>query len=154
MLKNGPVVHTEGSSLGLKDGDNLNALSYGQDPITRPPDKIPLYFSVDRVAVGLPGSDVHDQAKPGVEEAAGDVYTTLPPFGSNSLFIDEPQLGLTSEFFGDDLDALELDSEPNPYTYFSIDSLSATNFAMEGLDDDILVSKADGSFKTYAGTLI
>jgi PEP-CTERM motif len=151
VLESGPVVHTQGSSLGLQDDffsgvyDNLNALSYGQDPIMNP-----LFFSVDRVAVGLPGSDVHSQALPGVEEAAGDVYTTLPPSGSNSLYIDEEQLGLMPGFFGDDLDALELDSEPNPYTYFSIDSLSATNFAMGGLDDDILVSKADGSFKTYA----
>ncbi len=152
VLKTGPVVHTEGSSLGLQDDffsgvyDNLNALSYGQDPI-----KNPLFFSVDRVAVGLPGSDVHDQAKSGVEEAAGDVYTTLPPFGSNSLFIDEQQLGLMPGFFGDDLDALELDTEPNPWTYFSIDSLSATNgFGTGGLDDDILFSDGTGSFQIFA----
>jgi PEP-CTERM motif len=150
VLETGPVVHTEGSSLGLQDDfssgffDNLNALSYGQDPIMNP-----LFFSVDRVAVGLPGSDVHDQA--GVADAAGDVYTTLPPSGSNSLFIDEQQLGLTPGFFGDDLDALELDSEPNPWTYFSIDSLSVTNgFGTGGLDDDILFSDGTGSFQIFA----
>ena len=152
VLKTGPVVHTEGLSLGLKDNffsgdfDNLNALSYGQDPIMNP-----LFFSVDRVAVGLPGSDVYSQAQPGVEEAAGDVYTTLPPFGSNSLFIDEQQLGLTPGFFGDDLDALELDSEPNPWTYFSIDSLSATNgYGAGDLANDILISDGSGGFGIFA----
>lgn len=146
VLVAGPTVHTQGRDLGLQDDffsgfyDNLNALSYGQDPIMNP-----LFFSVDRVAVGLPGSDVHDQAKPGVEEAAGDVYTTLPPFGSNSLFIDEQQLGLIPGFFGDDLDALELDSEPNPYTYFSVDYLSAT------VDwTDIWVSTGNGDIEQYA----
>ncbi|MBW2737459.1 MAG: PEP-CTERM sorting domain-containing protein [Deltaproteobacteria bacterium] len=152
VLVAGPSVHTQGRDLGLQDDffsgfyDNLNALSYGQDPITNP-----LFFSVDRVAVGLPGTAVNSQAQPGVEEAAGDVYTTLPPFGSNNLFIDEQQLGLTPVFFGDDLDALELDTEPIPYTYFSIDSLSASNgFGTGGLDDDILFSDGTGSFQIFA----
>jgi PEP-CTERM motif len=146
VLVAGPTVHTQGRDLGLKDDffngiyDNLNALSYGQDPIMNP-----LFFSVDRVAVGLPGSDVHDQAKPGVAEAAGDVYTTLPPSGSNSLYIDEEQLGLMPGFFGDDLDALELDSEPNPYTYFSVDYLSVT------VDwTDIWVSTGNEDIEQYA----
>jgi len=144
VLKKGPVVYTQGRDLGLQDDffsgfyDNLNALSYGQDPIMNP-----LFFSVDRVAVGLPGSDVHSQAQPGVEEAHGDVYTTLP--GSNRLFIDEQQLGLIPSFFGDDLDALELYSEPNPYTYFSVDFLSVT------VDwTDIWVSTGSGDIGQYA----
>lgn len=147
VLKAGPSVYTQGSSLGLKDDffggvfDNLNALSYGQDPIMNP-----LFFSVDRVAVGLPGSDVHSQAQPGVEEAAGDVYRALLPNGSNSLYIDEEQLGLTPAFFGDDLDALELDSEPG-HTYFSIDSLSASNgFGMGTLANDIFIDNIHNFF--------
>jgi PEP-CTERM motif len=146
VLVSGPALHTPGTALGLIDDffsgvfDNLNALSYGQDPI-----KNPLYFSVDRVAVGLPGSDVNAQAQPGVEEAAGDVYRTLPPSGDNKLVIDEQQLGLIPGFFGDDLDALELDSEPMPFTYFSVDFLSPT-----GDFTDILISTGNGIFGTFA----
>lgn len=156
VLKTGPVIHTQGTSLGLQDNffggifDNLNALSYGQDPILGP-----LFFSVDRVAVGLPGTDVNAQAQPGVEEAHGDVYTALPPSGSNSLFIDEQQLGLTPGFFGDDIDALELDTEPMSFTYFSIDFLSTTNFSSTDpfgnpIANDILISSGGGSFGFFA----
>jgi hypothetical protein len=147
----GPTIFTPAINLGLKDKppgevDNLDALSYGKDPIENP-----LYFSVDRVAIGLPGSAVNGQAKPGSEEAAGDVYKTLPPSGSNQLFIDEEKLKLTPGFFGDDLDALELDSLPTPFTYFSIDKLSATNgFGTGNLADDILISIGNGSFGTFA----
>src|SRR5688572_9038621 len=80
ILQPGPSVYRHGTSLGLQDGffggvfDNLDALSYGRDPIVNP-----LFFSVDRVAVGLPGSAVNSQAAPGSEEAAGDVYRALPP---------------------------------------------------------------------------
>jgi hypothetical protein len=157
VLIPGPAVHTQGTSLGLVDDfffglfDNLNALSYGQDPIERSPLMNTLYFSVDRVTVGLPGTDVHSQAQPGVEEAHGDVYRALPPFGSNRLVIDEEELGLTPGFFGDDVDALELDTEPSPYTYFSIDSLSATNgFGTFDFANDILISAGGSSFDTFA----
>ena len=125
---NGPVVVKQGRDMGLKDDfyngnfDNLDAVSKGDD---YPPWKY-LYFSVDRVSVGLPGSDVYDQAQPGVEEAAGDIYRT-PPYGSNKLVIDEEQLGLKSGFFGDDLDALDWTSDVSSPLYFSIDELSASN---------------------------
>src|SRR4051794_20398397 len=124
---NGPVVFIQGSSLGLKDNffggvfDNLDALSNGTDPIRNP-----LFFSVDRVAVGLPGTAVFDQARPGVASAAGDVYQALPPFGSNSLVINETQLRLKPGFFGDDVNALEFDLRRNDPKYFSIDALSAS----------------------------
>jgi len=146
VLKTGPVIHTQGTALGLIDDffggffDNLNALSYGQDSIMNP-----LYFSVDRVAVGLPGTDVNAQAQPGVEEAHGDVYKALPPFSDNTLFIDEEDLGLTPGFFGDNIDALELDTEPMPFTYFSVDFLSPT-----GDFTDILISPGDGTFSVFA----
>lgn len=124
----GPTVFIQGSSLGLQDDffngvyDNLDALSFGKDPITSP-----VYFSVDRLAVGLPGSAVNTQAQPGVESAAGDVYRALPPLGSNVLAINEGSLGLIPGFFGDDLDGLELDTKDTSRTYFSIDSLSFSN---------------------------
>lgn len=138
----GPIVFTQGRTLGLQDDffggnfDNLDALSYGQDPIIKP-----VYFSVDRVAVGLPGSAVYDQAKPGVESAAGDVYRALPPFGSNSLYINESGLGLIPGFFGDDLDALELDTQDTSRTYFSMDSLSVNNgFGTVNFANDIFLN--------------
>jgi hypothetical protein len=140
VLTPGPAVFIQGSSLGLQDSfftgvfDNLEALSFGKDPIRNP-----LFFSVDRVAVGLPGTAVFLQAQPGVEEAHGDVYVSLPPFGSNALVIDEEQLGLTPGFFGDDLDGLELDTNP-PHVYFSIDALSASNgFGVGNLANDIFI---------------
>ena len=63
VLVNGPGVNVHGTSLGLTDGfatglfDNLNALSGGRDSISTP-----LLFSVDRVAVGLPGSAVNTES--------------------------------------------------------------------------------------------
>lgn len=159
VLIPGPQVHTHGANLGLMDGfldgffDNLNALSYGQDPISK---LLPLFFSVDRIAVGAPGSDVNAEARPGVESAHGDVYTTFPlgsNLGTNRLLIQEVQLGLRSGFFGDDLNGLDLDAEPKPFTYFSIDSLSVSNgnaCGKGGDAADILVSKEDGTCKIYA----
>lgn len=152
VLRRGPVIFTPGTALGLLDGfangvfDNLDALSYGQDPIRNP-----LYFSVDRVAVGVAGTDVFDQAAPALAEAAGDVFVSLPPAGDNLLFIDEEALGLTPGFFGDDLDALEIDTLPAPWTYFSIDRLSATNgFGAGTLANDILISPGNGAFGIFA----
>jgi hypothetical protein len=156
ILETGPKVFIEGRDLGLEDDffngyfDNLNALSYGRDPIWNP-----LYFSVDRVAIGLPGTDVNSQAQPD-GEAAGDVYITLPPFGSNKRVIDEQDLGLKPGFIdpngngtdGDDLDALDLDTPLNPeFVFFSVDFLSFPHLDNR---NDILVSKRDGNFRIYA----
>lgn len=155
VLKAGPVVFQQGKGLTLQDGfysgifDNLNALSYGQDPVTRTPPgaDLPIYFSVDRVAVGQPGTAVNIEASPGSEEAAGDVFVTPLPqvAGTNFQYIDEEQLGLMQGFFGDDLDALELDTRPSPYYYFSVDSLSVS------LDwTDLWASTGKGDIFQYA----
>lgn len=152
VLRKGPVVYIQGRGLGLQDAfftgvyDNLADFSFGRDPI-----QDPLYFSVDRVAIGVPGSAVFAQARPGVESAAGDVYRALPPIANNALFINETTLGLAPGFFGDDIDGLELDTQPTPYTYFAIDRLSATNgFGAGTLASDILVSPGNGQFGIYA----
>ena len=152
VLSAGPTVHTHGTALGLQDSfftgffDALDALSYGRDPLITP-----LYFSVDRVAVGTPGSAVNMEAAPGVEEAHGDVFRALPPLGSNVQRIDEEALGLVPGFFGDAINALELDSRPRPYTYFSIDALSASNnFGNGTLANDILISVGNGVFGLFA----
>ena len=155
VLRTGPAVLQQGTGLALQDDffsgffDNLNALSYGQDPVTRPPPgrDLPIYFSVDRVAVGVPGSAVHTEAAPGSEEAAGDVFVTSFPgvSGTNNQFIDEEALGLVPGFFGDDLDALELDSYASPYYYFSVDGLSLS------LDwTDLWAGTGNGTVYQYA----
>lgn len=140
VLKSGPVVYIDGTTLGLKnnllggDFEVLNAISYGKDPITEE-----LYFSVDRVAVGKPSTAVHSEAAPGSEEASGDVFVTDAQNnpGNNQQFIDDQDLGLLQGFFGDDLDALELDTD-KPHTYFAIDLLSSSNgFGTNGLANDI-----------------
>jgi hypothetical protein len=140
VLEGGPAVHTEGSSLGLADDllggdfDELDALSFGRDPIDAT-----VFFSVDRLSLGLSGTPVHAAALPGVEEAHGDVFVS-PPSGSNLLVTDEALLGLIAGFFGDELDALDLDPD-GPLLYFSIDSLSASNgFGAGSLADDILLA--------------
>lgn len=155
VLRTGPTVFQQGTGLGLQDDffsgvfDNLNALSYGQDPVTRPPPgkDLPIYFSVDRVAVGLSNTDVNTEAQPGNEEASGDVFVTQFPggAGTNHQFIDEEELGLIPGFFGDDLDALELDTKPSPYFYFSVDGLSVS------LDwTDLWASTGAGDVVQYA----
>jgi hypothetical protein len=153
VLVTGPTVYTHGTDLGLYDDffvgefDVLNALSYGRDPIIWP-----LYFSVDRVAVGLPGTAVFEEALPGNEEASGDVFYSRgsPAEMQNYQFIDEEQLGLVPGFFGDDLDAVDLDQEPSPWYYFSIDQLSRTNGYGTGcVTSDILASIGGGGWGTY-----
>jgi hypothetical protein len=152
VLSPGPAVQMHGLSLGLQDDffngffDNLDALSFGRDPL-----RGPIYFSVDRVAVGVAGTAVHAEAAPGVEEAHGDVFVSLPPAGTSVRFIDEETLGPLPGFFGDDLDALELDTLDRQFTYFSIDALSASNgFGASGRAGDILVSSGNGSFGVFA----
>lgn len=140
-----PEVFIEGIGLGLQHDvvgglfDNLNALSWGLDPLRTPEGDFdpsllePILFSVDRVAVGLPGTAVFNEALPGNEEAAGDVFSANPLSnpGFNQQFIDETTLGLIEGFFGDDLDGLEVHGPPAP-TYFSIDAQSITNITLGG----------------------
>jgi hypothetical protein len=127
ILIPGPDVLIQGRTLGLRDRfslgdfDNLDAFSFGLDLLTTP------VFSVDRVAVGRPGSAVFSEAQPSVADAAGDVYMALPPVQSNVRVNDEEGWGLQPGFFGDDVDGIELNSDPGAGIYFSIDDLSASN---------------------------
>lgn len=124
ILAPGPEIGIQGAELGLLKGDypdDLNALSFGRDPIREP-----LYFSVDRVSAGVPGTGVNNLAQPGVEAASGSVFLSERD-GSNKLAIRDKSLGLMSGFFGDDLDALEIDTRHYDHIYFSIDFLSGSN---------------------------
>jgi len=157
VLSPGPVVDIQGRGLGLQDNfsggvfDSLADFSFGKDPIN----KDQLYFSVDRVSVGLPGTAVFKQAAPGIASAAEDVFLALPAAHSNTLFINGATLGLTGGFFGDDIDGLTLNSKPTPNTYFAIGRLSASNnFGNGTLASDLLVSAGNGHFAVYATNMM
>jgi hypothetical protein len=85
ILESGPFIRTEGWTLGLQEDffggvfDNLDALSFGRDLVPVEPRSTRVWFSVDRVAVGSAGTDVHAEAAPGFEDAAGDIFAALPP---------------------------------------------------------------------------
>ena len=152
ILTAGPVVRTPGTAFGLLDGlgagvfDNLADFSHGNERIVGP-----LYFSVDRVAAGLPGTAVFARALPGVEAAAADIYQSVPPFGTNLLTLPGNALGLQAGPFGqsDDIDGLTFDQ--GPLTYFAIDRFSATNgFGAADLQNDILFSNGGGGFGIFA----
>lgn len=131
----GPTVATEGAALGLNSMDDLNGLSFGTDPVAGP---LTVYFSVDRVAVGVSGTDVAFEAQPGVESASGDVYSSLGR-GDNNRVVDEVDLGLDTGFFGDDLNGLDLQGT-GAFLYFSISFFSASNdFGASGRANDVLI---------------
>ena len=80
--------------LGYKE---LDALSYGGDPLDRPLpyDKISHVFSVDEFAIGLPGSAVRFEGALGAMEASADTFIqakialpTPPIPGSNAPWTD------------------------------------------------------------------
>jgi hypothetical protein len=139
VLTPGPKVFSLRSSLGLSADDSFGDFSFGNDPIS-----LSLYFSVDRVAVGLPGSDVYVNSAAG--GANGSVYQTLPASGSNSMYLPSPTLGITGGLFGDDVHGLSL----MPYTgdiYFTLEPGSAR---LEGRSAaDIFLNSVNNVFATH-----
>jgi hypothetical protein len=123
----------------------LDALSYGKDPLDTPfPKSVqPHYvFSVDEFAVGLPGTDLRREGALGTQEASADTFITPPkpvlPVsntpGSNYFFTDgngEPNVN--------DMPGVGL-IEPNPPslgTGFGLDegdNLDALDFDTSILD--------------------
>lgn len=150
VLLPGPTLAIPGSALGLNSSfpagpyDNLDALSTGNDPIVPA-----LFFSVDRLALGQPGTAVRSQADPSSDAAADIFFSALN--GQNSLSVDGPTLGLTPGLLGDDIDALAFET-PSPLTrvYFSVDSLSLTNGNQAS---SILSSTGTGSWTLFSDAL-
>ena len=158
ILVRGPAVKTQGTALGMQDNfgagefDNLNDFSYGKDVVRRAPRSSTLWFAVDRVAVGAPGSSVNVRARPDGPGAAGSIFVSLPPLASNDLHISHTSLGLAGGFFGDAIDGLELDSLPTGFSYFAIDALSFSNdFGAGTLASTIQVSRGNGVMGLFAG---
>jgi hypothetical protein len=104
------VVVIPDQNLGIQVPGNvdLDAVTYQYEPIT-------LFFSVERAAVGAPGTAVAGQAAVG--QAAGDIYTTNLA-GANTLVYNQDVLSLSPNIPAgqlyvpppqiDDLDALDL----------------------------------------------
>lgn len=118
--------------IGLYPQEEVDALSWGKDVVLPPADvmegaEIEFYFSVDTLAVGIPGvwpPNVFTEAP----RAAGDIYFAWPPiwpYGNNHLGVPEIILGLNPGNPTDDLDAMTFLEEgmPDPGlpVYFSVD---------------------------------
>lgn len=151
VLAAGPAVRLSASSLGLRDNyaqgdyDNLNALSYGRDPIANP-----LYFSVYRLAIGLPGSAVN--ADSGAVDVGRHVYVAQPSGFTNQRVIHGDALGLAPGFFGDDMDALDLDPPAaGGNVYFTIDSFSSSNTG--SMANDIFLNNISNVFASGESTM-
>lgn len=138
LLVAGPEVHVTRANLGLTAGDNVDALSLGYDVVSR---NDIIYFSVDRDAVGLPGTAVAAQAAN--QDAAADIFVTvtLPvdgegvyssPRGDNALHVNQHRFGLNGVAGdADNLDAYSMeefdfnsDRIPDLATFFSLDAAS------------------------------
>ena len=139
-----------GGTFGLVPGDNIISLSYGLDSGNI------LQFSVDPLAIGLPGTDVNFEAL--LDEAAGDIFKSVEfdDFGSypsyalspanpppNELYRDDLELGLQAPApgvilpFEDDLDALEESDTGDPFWGVDVDGDGAVDpgkFAFFSLD--------------------
>ncbi|HEY3244119.1 MAG TPA: PEP-CTERM sorting domain-containing protein, partial [Phycisphaerae bacterium] len=92
---------------------NIDAGSNGREQIyllQQSGSGIGFYFSVDRVAVGMPNTAVFQESAPPNESAAADIYQA--GFGTNTLYRQETALGLHPGFFGDDIDAMQIVPDP------------------------------------------
>jgi hypothetical protein len=90
-----------GGSIGREPIDlYLNGLRDFQD----------IYFSVDRLALGLAGSPVAMLAAPPGSSPGADVFV-LRGTGRVELFTPAEALGLGGSFFGDDIDGLQIRSD-------------------------------------------
>jgi hypothetical protein len=125
--------------VGLVRGDILTPFSFGNDPIVSD-----LYFTVDREAVGAPGSDVAHFSDPAGEGGAnGSIYFSTNHSGTNELYAYGADLGLNPGFFGDDITGLSvLPLIDNVYFALSVGSPTLTRLGLSPAD--ILVSGPAG----------
>src|SRR5580704_15623405 len=124
---------------GLAAGDVIGDFSFGSDPITSN-----LYFTVDRQAIGAPGSAVADLSDPAINGGAnGDIFYSAGGSGTNSLNTYGTNLGLTPGFFGDDITGLSLLPQSNN-VYFSLSPGSPTLATLGLSPADIIMSGPNG----------
>ncbi|MCA9243542.1 MAG: S8/S53 family peptidase [Phycisphaerales bacterium] len=164
-------VSLDAASTGFEH--DIDAGSIGREDVPRIiAQEVPLYFSVDRVAVGGSGTPIQFAAQPGVESAHGDLYATFGA-GTHSPYREEIALGLSTGFFGDDVDALQVagvggsDSvdTTSPYPYWALwrDSArvgEAATISAGGADadgftaDDIALGSTPGNQLIFASGVI
>ncbi len=166
------LIQVWAQSIGLLNAEEVDALSWGNDLVLLPAEvgggaDIEFFFSVDTLAVGIPGAwppDVFTEAP----FAAGDIYFAWPrpwPYGGNHLGVPELILGLNDLMPVDDLDAmtfLETDQvEPGTPVYFSVDrvtcgiagtatAVQCANPAPPAQASDVFLSFADGTNLLFA----
>ncbi len=160
ISRNGVVASwLSGADLGLErdpggfGGDNLNALSFGWDPIRRF-GQSQVHFSVDPGAQGVPGSDVAQQVQNEGAGFVGGIFQSQPPADSNVLFRSTEQVGLTrgpsAPFETEDINALSLVG-PSSNVYFSIDFGSPTVDPTSGLlSSNIFLNDVNNVFAAYS----
>ena len=120
-----PVVVTPGAALGLAPFDNVNALSSGKDQVIGASGQV--FFSVDRLSLGDPGTGVEAEVLGGPLGQAPDVFRTSVGAFTNALHLDNTTVPLMDGFFGDDIDALNEVVAPDGMDFFSIDFFSPSN---------------------------
>jgi len=165
-----PIVAIPATNLGLVNADEIDALSYGTDTISRNAEH-PLFFSVREGASGIRGSAVEQEASCGPGEVGGDEFAVPVP-GHNRLYYDENGtpcggggaarhgLGLAP---GEELDALtheppttvdtDGDRFPDKPVYFSLapGSPTLTTFGYNPGDILVAVSTTQGlNLKLFA----
>jgi hypothetical protein len=161
-----PTLLIAKESLGLTDGDDIDALSVGEDFLISRFMTFPR-FSVDRASMGVAGSAVRVENTCSPSEAHGDEFG-LKPFGPgdnpctgsgpNYLCADEngSPCGLLAPKIGlrvcDDLDAIDevLPMRTDSRIYFSLTPDSPTLAALGAGPADILVTTVGGMPSVYA----
>jgi hypothetical protein len=178
VLRLGATASIPLENLLLDPNDNLNALSYGLDPIDDPQSLPGVAFSVDPISEGRPNSGVNQEFTKVPPEATGDEFVSFMR-GVNQQLVDEQILGLqpgSQQNLEDDLDALDNhppsfadfneDEIPDRNVFFSVDGtspvvgtpmLSSGLLVVPGLTasaDDILVKPPGGPLQIYADGVV
>jgi hypothetical protein len=171
ILHAGPGRHVTAADLGLRPGDNLDALSGGLDIVTG---SDVIHFSIDRESTGVQGPfsgynwDAFAQAI--LNQQAGDIFVTTnsqgiqsAPQGINYLDVNQHQFGLVPlgtmfpPLFNnqnndqDNVDAYSMEEfnfdlttgKPEVPVYFSLGAGSPTLAALGASAADILVYDPD-----------
>ncbi len=155
-IANPPLPRIPKTNLGLVQGDNLDALSYGVDVFGEKANTT-VAFSVDAQAVGSANTGVNREAANG--EALGDEFASY--FNDTNLeLVDEQVLVFQIGNPGDDLDALTNqppryadgtgDTVPDRPVYFSLAPGSPTLTSLGARAGDILVFTPGVGLSIYA----
>jgi hypothetical protein len=142
------------AGLGLAAGDELDALSFGQDPMDEK-QWMDLIFSVDPGSEGLPNSGVNQEFQTGSEESAeyisyidnanlvvvrGDRIVNNPLTEDLDALVDQPA----------DLVDFDGDGTPEDPVFFSLGPNSPTLTTVGATIGDVLVTVGGGTPVIYA----